>query len=321
MAVCALLLESLDLVDDMFCKLHRCFEEIFVLSLGEAGEWLFRHFKSLLYGWFEASFLAVQAYLMSAMITPEFSVPANDVLRVPFLVTFTMVKCALVLVFLVLVCKHHLFLGEMVNPVLGDASEWVSRVFKDQLHGAVKMFSLNWLSGSWTGYRVRDFEFLLQMFARCCPAPLRENAEFALEGIRQFFVAGEIEEVRLKAFCDMHETPWYGSSGFPVCLPRFGLRVHARCLGMVAQGTLESLSESNLAQKPGVCERMFRACVRHLLFWGQLVVRSQSLCGQCFASLSTFLSNWYSAAVSANPWNELHYVLRVTASQFLFVFF
>ena len=50
----------------------------------------------------------------------------------------------------------------------------------------------------------------------------------------------------------------------------------------------------------------------------QLVVRSQSLCGQCFASLSTFLSNWYSAAVSANPWNELHYVLRVTASQFLF---
>ena len=61
----------LDLVHDMFCKLHRCFEEIFVLSLGEAGEWMFRDFKNLLYGSFEASFLSVQEYLMSAMITPE----------------------------------------------------------------------------------------------------------------------------------------------------------------------------------------------------------------------------------------------------------
>ena len=70
--------------------------------LGEAGEWVFRDFKSLLYGSFEASFLAVQAYLTSAMITPVFLVPDNDVLRVPFPCYFTMVKCALVLVFLVL---------------------------------------------------------------------------------------------------------------------------------------------------------------------------------------------------------------------------
>ena len=145
---------------DMFCKLHQCFEEICVLSLGEAGEWMFRDFKNLLHGSFEASFLAVQAYLMSAMITPEFLVPASDVLRVPFLVTFTMVKCAL-LVFLVLVCKHYLFLVEMVNPVLGDAGEWVSRVFKDQVYGAFKMFPSI------------GCEFLLQMFVRCCPAPHR----------------------------------------------------------------------------------------------------------------------------------------------------
>ena len=75
------------------------FWKLSVLSLGEAGEWMFRDFKYRLYGKFEASFLIVQAYLMSAMISPEFVVLATDVLRVPTLVTFTMAKCALVLVF------------------------------------------------------------------------------------------------------------------------------------------------------------------------------------------------------------------------------
>ena len=54
LAKCALLLESLDLAHDMFCKLHRCFEEIFVRSLGEAGEWVFLDFMSLLYSSFQA---------------------------------------------------------------------------------------------------------------------------------------------------------------------------------------------------------------------------------------------------------------------------
>ena len=54
-----------------------------------------------------------------------------------------------------------------------------------------------------------------------------EKAELALEGIRQFFVAGEIEEVNLNTLCDLHETRRVGSLGIPVCLPRFGLRVHA----------------------------------------------------------------------------------------------
>ena len=87
-AKCALLLESLDF--------HRCSEEFIVLSLGEAGEWMFRDFKNLLYGSFEASFLSVQAYLMSAMITSKFVVLVNDVLLVLVFVTFTMAKCALV---------------------------------------------------------------------------------------------------------------------------------------------------------------------------------------------------------------------------------
>ena len=111
-AVCALLLDVRELVRGMFCKRHRWFEKLSDLSLVEAGEWMFCDFKNLLYGSFEASFLIVQAYLMSAMVTPEFVVLVNDILLVPFLVTFTMAKCALVvLVFLVLVCKHYLFLG------------------------------------------------------------------------------------------------------------------------------------------------------------------------------------------------------------------
>ena len=178
MAKCALLLASLDLVHDMFCKLHRWFEEISVLSLVEAGELIFRDFKKLLYGSFEASFLMVQAYLMSAMITPEFVVLVNDVLLVPFPVTFTMAKCASLLVFLVLVCficcMHHLFLGELVNPVLGDVGEWASRVLKDQVYGALKL--LFWLFGWWTAASVSDIlSFLLQLSVRCCPAPPRES--------------------------------------------------------------------------------------------------------------------------------------------------
>ena len=148
-AVCALLLDVRELVRGMFCKRHRWFVKLSVLSLGEAGEWMFRHFKNLLYGTFEASFLSGQAYLMSAMITPEFVVLVNDVWLVPFLVTFTMTKCALVLVFPVLVCficcMHHLFVGELFNPVLGDVGMCVSRVFKDQVYGAFKLFSLIWL--------------------------------------------------------------------------------------------------------------------------------------------------------------------------------
>ena len=57
MAECALLLESLDLVHGMFCKRHLWFEKLSVLSLGEASDWMFRDFKSLLYGSFEAVFL------------------------------------------------------------------------------------------------------------------------------------------------------------------------------------------------------------------------------------------------------------------------
>ena len=137
-----LLLESLDLVHGTCCKLYCWFEKLSVLSLVEAGEWMFRDFKNLLYASFEASFLIVQAYLMSAMFTPEFLVLTTDVLRVHFLVTFTMAKCALVLVFLLVCvtwCKHHLFLGELFNRALSDEGGCVSHVLKDQVYGAVKL--------------------------------------------------------------------------------------------------------------------------------------------------------------------------------------
>ena len=82
-----------------FAERHWCFGKLSVLSLGEAGEWMFRDFKNRLYGTFEALFLIWHAYLMSAMIIPEFCALATDVLRFHLLVTFTMAKCALVLVF------------------------------------------------------------------------------------------------------------------------------------------------------------------------------------------------------------------------------
>ena len=76
-----------------------------------------------------------------------------------------------------------------------------------------------------------------------------EKAGLALEGIRQFHVAVEIEKRKLDTFCDLRETRRVGSLGFPpVCWSRFGLRAHSRYLGMVAQGTLISLPESNMAK-------------------------------------------------------------------------
>ena len=108
----------------------------------------------------------------------------------------------------------------MVNPVLGDAGEWVSRVFKDQVLRRIPQFGCL-VSGLWIS-RQR----FLSVSSKCMYVVVLlhfENAEFALEGIRQFFVAGEIEEVKLNAFCDMRETPWYCSSGFPVGLPLFGI--------------------------------------------------------------------------------------------------
>ena len=102
---------------------------------------------------------------MSAMITPEFLVPANDVLRVPFLVTLIGIPGF----WDAAVVASIIFLGEMVNPVLGDAGEWVSRVLKDQVHGVFKMFSLNWLFGSWT---VDIASEILSFSSKCYPSVL-----------------------------------------------------------------------------------------------------------------------------------------------------
>ena len=97
------------------------------------------------------------------------------------------------------------------------------------------LFSLNWLFGWWTAATVT---YILSFFSNYLYVDVLLHfvkAELTLEGIRQFYVAGEIEEWKLDTFCDLHETPRYGSSGFPVCLPRFGMRVHSGCLVVVAQ--------------------------------------------------------------------------------------
>ena len=94
----------------------------------------------------------------------------------------------------------------MVNPVVGDASEWVSRVLKDQVYGVLNMFFLDWLFGSWT---VDIASEILSFSSKCLYVVVLlhfEKVEFALEGIRQFFVDGELKEVKLNTFCVMHET-------------------------------------------------------------------------------------------------------------------
>ena len=116
MAVCALFEGARDLGLGMFCKRHRCFGKMSVLSFGEAGEWMFRDFKNLLYGSFEASFLIVQAYLMCAMITPDFVALATDVLSLLPSQWSSAHWCWYSWYWMW--CKHHLFFGEMVNPSL-----------------------------------------------------------------------------------------------------------------------------------------------------------------------------------------------------------
>ena len=83
----------------------------------------------------------------------------------------------------------------------------------------------------------------------------RQKAEFAFEGIRQFFVDGEMEEVKLNTFCVMHETPRYGSSGFPVRLLRFALRVHARVSEWLLRELWNLVLSRTWQKETGVCER------------------------------------------------------------------
>ena len=147
-----------------FASVTGVLEKVSVLSLGEAGEWMFRDFKNLLYGSFEASFLSVQAYLMSAMITSEFVVLVNNVFARPF-------PCHLhngqVRISVGVpgfgVASVTCFLGVFVNPVLGDVGMCVSRVFKDQVYGAFELLFFNWLFGWWTVATVSD---ILSFFSK-----------------------------------------------------------------------------------------------------------------------------------------------------------
>ena len=74
-----------------------------------------------------------------------------------------------------------------------------------------------------SGYRVRYFELLLQLSVRCCPVPLRD--------------------VLLSARDSASWLTWQPPLSVGHCLASL-------YLGMDAQGTLESWSESNLAKKP-----------------------------------------------------------------------
>ena len=65
------------------------------------------------------------------------------------------------------------------------------------------MFSLDWLFGSWA---VDIASEILSFSSNCLYVGVLlhfEKVEFALDGLRQFFVDGEIEEVKLK---HVHET-------------------------------------------------------------------------------------------------------------------
>ena len=232
---------------------HRCFGKLSVLSLGgEAGERMFRDFKNRLYGTFEALFLIWQAYLMSAMIIPEF------VLSPPMF-------CA--------------FLSLLPSRWSRAHWCWYSWYWCASCGASITCFLESWstaslamrVSGCHASSRIRftvrsrcsllfgRFVWWAAAFASeisgfsskflCAVVLLHfEKAGLALEGIRQFHVAVEIEERKLNTFCDLHETRRVGSSGFPVCWSRFGLRAHSRYLGMVAQGTLISLPESSMAK-------------------------------------------------------------------------
>ena len=74
----------------------------------------------------------------------------------------------------------------------------MSSVLKDQVYGVFKMFSLYWLFGSWT---VDVASEILSFSSKCLYVVVLlqfENVEFASEGIRQFFVDGEIDECEIE---------------------------------------------------------------------------------------------------------------------------
>ena len=124
----------------------------------------------------------------------------------------------------------------------GEAGELVSLGFKDQFFGTFKTLLP---IGQVCLLSATIAPEMLGLTTKCLRVVVLfpvEKAEPTLEGIRQFYVATEKEEWKLGTLCDRFETRRVDSLGIPpVCLSRFGLRVHARCLGMDAQGTLEFL--------------------------------------------------------------------------------
>ena len=165
------------------------------------------------------------------------------------------------------------------------------------------MFSLNWLFGFWT---VDIASEILSFSSKCLYVVVLlhfEKAEFALEGIRQFFVAGEMEEMKWNAFCDVHETPWYGSLCIPRdCWSRFGCRDLPLFLGMDAQGTLESWSGSNLAKKPeSVNARK----------WMVNFAKFKLECLYFWCLDSAIWLTWYPSCLLVTVWLERSRVLRV----------
>ena len=215
-------LESLDLAHGMFCKLHRCFEEIFVLPLGEAGEWI----KYRLCVKFEASFLIVQAYLMLQCSRQNFwfSPP---------------MFCA----FLSLLpsqwqsahqCWYSWYWcgsrGASITCFLGNCSTVPLAMWASACHASSRiMFTVHsscflgcLVGGQWLPCQIfcffSNYLYVVVLFHFV-------TAELTIEGIRQFCVAVEIEERKLDTSSYLHETRRVGSLGNPpVCWSRFGLR-------------------------------------------------------------------------------------------------
>jgi len=102
--------------------------------------------------------------------------------------------------------KRHLRADNLLVFVLDEADEMLSRGFKDQIYDIFKTLPANVQVCLFSATMAPEILDLTTKFMRDAVRILVKKDELTLEGIRQFYVAIEIEEWKLDTLCDLYET-------------------------------------------------------------------------------------------------------------------
>jgi translation initiation factor 4A len=102
--------------------------------------------------------------------------------------------------------KSHLRLDDCLVFVLDEADEMLSRGFKDQIYDIFKALPPTVQVALFSATMPPDILDLTSKFMRDPIRILVKNDELTLEGIRQFYIAIDKEDLKVETLCDLYET-------------------------------------------------------------------------------------------------------------------